>query len=125
MRFPVQLPDRYAGSDAVSSGQRELLHLSLIHISPIPTPTPEATPTPEVTPTPEPVVEQTASGVNVTKQDGTYVANADINLRADASADATWIAGVTSGTQLTSTGAVSYTHLGRFYPNSVAVARVF
>ena len=47
------------------------------------------TPTPEVTPTPEPVVEQTASGVNVTKQDGTYVANADINLRADASADAT------------------------------------
>ena len=30
--------------------------------------------------------------------------NADINLRADASADATWIAGVTSGTQLTSTG---------------------
>ena len=72
--------------------------------TPIPTPTPEATPTPEVTPTPEPVVEQTASGVNVTKQDGTYVANADINLRADASADATWIAGVTSGTQLTSTG---------------------
>ena len=50
--------------------------------TPIPTPTPEATPTPEVT----------------------YVANADINLRADASADATWIAGVTSGTQLTSTG---------------------
>lgn len=72
--------------------------------TPIPTPTPEATPTPEVTPTPEPVVEQTASGVNVTKQDGTYVANADINLRADASADATWTAGVTSGTQLTSTG---------------------
>ena len=61
--------------------------------TPIPTPTPEATPTPEVTPTPEPVVE-----------DGTYIANADINLRADASADATWIAGVTSGTQLTSTG---------------------
>ena len=66
--------------------------------------TPTPIPTPEVTPTPEPVVEQTASGVNVTKQDGTYVANADINLRADASADATWIAGVTSGTQLTSTG---------------------
>ena len=58
----------------------------------------QATPTPIPTPTPE------ASGVNVTKQDGTYVANADINLRADASADATWIAGVTSGTQLTSTG---------------------
>ena len=67
------------------------------------TPTPIPTPTPEATPTPA-VVEQTASGVNVTKQDGTYVANADINLRADASADATWIAGVTSGTQLTSTG---------------------
>ena len=72
--------------------------------TPIPTPTPEATPTPEVTPTPEPVVEQTASGVNVTKQDGTYVANADVNLRADASADATLIAGVSNGTQLTSTG---------------------
>ena len=62
------------------------------------------TPTPEATPTPEPVVAQTASGVNVTKKDGTYVANADVNLRADASADATLISGVTSGTQLTSTG---------------------
>lgn len=68
------------------------------------TPTPIPTPTPEATPTPEPVVAQTASGVNVTKQDGTYVANTDVNLRADASADATLIAGVTSGTQLTSTG---------------------
>ena len=72
--------------------------------TPIPTPTPEVTPTPEATPTPEPVVEQTASGVNVTKQDGTYVANTDVNLRADASADATLVAGVASGTQLTSTG---------------------
>ena len=58
----------------------------------------------QVTPTPEPVVVQTASGVNVTKQDGTYVANADVNLRADASTDATLIAGVANGTQLTSTG---------------------
>ena len=72
--------------------------------TPIPTPTPEVTPTPEATPTPEPVIVQTASGVNVTKQDGTYVANADVNLRADASADATLIAGVANGTQLTSTG---------------------
>lgn len=72
--------------------------------TPIPTPTPEVTPTPEATPTPEPVVAQTASGVNVTKKDGTYVANADVNLRADASADATLISGVASGTQLTSTG---------------------
>lgn len=72
--------------------------------TPIPTPTPEVTPTPEATPTPEPVVEQTASGVNVTKKDGTYVANTDVNLRADASAEATLISGVASGTQLTSTG---------------------
>ena len=72
--------------------------------TPIPTPTPEVTPTPEATPTPEVVVVQTASGVNVTKQDGTYVANADVNLRADASADAALIASVAKGTQLTSTG---------------------
>lgn len=72
--------------------------------TPIPTPTPEVTPTPEATPTPEVVVVQTASGVNVTKQDGTYVANADVNLRADASADAALIASVANGTQLTSTG---------------------
>ena len=72
--------------------------------TPIPTPTPETTPTPEATPTPEVVVVQTASGVNVTKQDGTYTANVDVNLRADASAEATLVASVASGTQLTSTG---------------------
>lgn len=72
--------------------------------TPIPTPTPEATPTQEATPTPEVVVVQTASGVNVTKQDGTYVANADVNLRADASTDAALVASVANGTQLTSTG---------------------
>ena len=68
------------------------------------TPTPIPTPTPEATPTPEVVVVQTASGVNVTKQDGTYVANADVNLRADASTDAALVASVANGTQLTSTG---------------------
>ena len=72
--------------------------------TPIPTPTPEVTPTPEATPTPEPVVAQTTSGINVTKQDGTYVTNADVNLRSDASADATLIHGVATGTELTSTG---------------------
>ena len=45
-----------------------------------------------------------ASGINVTKQDGTYVTNADVNLRSDASADATLIQGVATGTELTSTG---------------------
>ena len=68
------------------------------------TPTPIPTPTPEATPTPEVVVVQTASGVNVTKLDGTYVANADVNLRADASTDAALVASVANGTQLTSTG---------------------
>ena len=58
----------------------------------------------QATPTPEVVVVQTASGVNVTKQDGTYVANADVNLRADASTDAALVASVANGTQLTSTG---------------------
>lgn len=72
--------------------------------TPIPTPTPEVTPTPEATPTPAPVIVQTASGVNVEKKDGVYVANTDINLRADCNAEATFIAGVAGGTQLTSTG---------------------
>ncbi len=72
--------------------------------TPEPTPTPEATPTPEVTPTPEPVIEQTASGVNITKQDGTYYATADLNLRTDCSAEAEFITSVPTGTALTSTG---------------------
>ena len=95
--------------------------------TPIPTPTPEVTPTPEATPTPEPVVAQTASGVNVTKKDGTYVANADVNLRADASADATLISGVTSGTQLTSTGVcdngwIEVTYVSGDYVSAVETA---
>ena len=70
----------------------------------IPTRTVVAIPSPDATSTPEVVVVQTASGVNVTKQDGTYVANADVNLRADASTDAALVASVANGTQLTSTG---------------------
>ncbi|MDO5135417.1 MAG: SH3 domain-containing protein [Eubacteriales bacterium] len=72
--------------------------------TPEPTPTPEVTPTPEPTPIPEPVIVQTASGVNVEKKDGVYVANTDINLRADCSTEAALVASVASGTQLTSTG---------------------
>ncbi len=72
--------------------------------TPTPTPTPEATPTPEPTPVPEYPTEQTASGVVVTKIPGTYTASTDVNLRADASAEAALVTGVTSGTQLTGTG---------------------
>lgn len=72
--------------------------------TPEPTPTPVATPTPEVTPTPAPVYEQTPSGVKVEKKDGTYYATADINLRKDCSADAEFVAGVPTGSQLNSTG---------------------
>ena len=68
------------------------------------TPTPEPTPTPEVTPTPEPVIEQTASGVNIEKKDGIYVAATDLNLRDDCSAEANFITSVPAGTELTSTG---------------------
>ncbi|MBR2765288.1 MAG: SH3 domain-containing protein [Blautia sp.] len=72
--------------------------------TPTPTPTPEATPTPEPTPVPEYPTEQTASGVVVTKIPGTYTTSTDVNLRADASADAALVTGVTAGTQLTGTG---------------------
>lgn len=74
--------------------------------TPIPTATPEpvATPTPEATPTPAVVTEQTASGVTVTVQSGTYTTTAEINIRSDASTDADIIMGVAAGTQLTSTG---------------------
>lgn len=80
--------------------------VEVVHATPTPTPspTPEVTPTPEATPTPEPVIEQTASGVNVEKKQGTYTAVTDVNLRADCSADAQWIASVTAGTSLNSTG---------------------
>ena len=72
--------------------------------TPTPEPTPEATPTPEVTPTPAPVIEQTASGINVEKKDGVYTTNTEVNLRTDASTDADLVTGVAAGTQLTSTG---------------------
>lgn len=75
--------------------------------TPEPTPTPEATPTPAVpaaTPTPAPVMEQSPSGVNVEKKDGTYYAAADLNLRADCTAEAELVDSVSAGAQLTSTG---------------------
>lgn len=72
--------------------------------TPSPTPTPVATPTPIATPTPAPVIEQTASGVNIIKQDGVYYATADVNLRVDCSTEVEYIQGVPAGTQLTSTG---------------------
>lgn len=80
--------------------------VAVIHATPTPTPTPtpEVTPTPEATPTPVPVIEQTASGVNVEKKDGTYYAVTDVNLRTDCSTDAQLIVGVPAGTALTSTG---------------------
>ena len=74
--------------------------------TPEPTPTPAVTPTPAATPTPAPVIEQTASGVNIEKREGTYVAAAPLNLRADCSAEAELVGSVPEGTELTSTGAV-------------------
>ena len=61
----------------------------------------------EATPTPAPVVSPTALGVNIVKQDGTYYATTDVNLRQDCSTDnaaAPVLQGVAAGTQLTSTG---------------------
>ena len=73
--------------------------------TPLPTPTPEPTPTPvPATPTPAPVIEQTPSGINVTVEEGTYTATADLNLRTDASPDAELITGVEAGTELQGTG---------------------
>ena len=67
-----------------------------------PTPTPE--PTPEATPTPAPVTAQTAGGTTIVKQDATYYATSDVNLRTDCSTEAEIIQGVAAGTALTSTG---------------------
>lgn len=72
--------------------------------TPTPEPTPEATPTPEPTATPAPVTAQTASGVTIVKQDATYYATSDVNLRTDCSTEAEIIQGVATGTALTSTG---------------------
>lgn len=72
--------------------------------TPEPTPTPAVTPTPEVTPTPVPVIEQTASGVNVEVKEGTYYTTNDVNLRTDASTEVEYIVGIPANTQLHSTG---------------------
>ena len=75
--------------------------------TPTPEPTPEATPTPEVpeaTPTPALEMSQTASGVNIIKQSGTYYAVEGVNVRSDCSTDADIITGTLVGQQLTSTG---------------------
>ena len=72
--------------------------------TPTPEPTPEATPTPEPTATPVQETSQTAAGVTIVKQDATYYATSDVNLRTDCSTDAQIIQGVASGTALTSTG---------------------
>ena len=72
-----------------------------------PAPTAEATPTPEVpeaTPTPAVEMSQTASGVNIIKQSGTYYAVEGVNVRSDCSTDADIITGTLVGQQLTSTG---------------------
>ena len=83
--------------------------VTVIHATPTPTPapTPAVTPTPAATPTPAPVVSPTALGVNIVKQDATYYATTDVNLRTDCSTDNTAapvIQGVPVGTQLTSAG---------------------
>ena len=76
--------------------------------TPVPTPTPippSPTPTPEATPTPAPVIEQSPSGINVEKKNGVYtVATANLNLRTDATPDATVFSSAQEGTQLISTG---------------------
>ena len=75
--------------------------------TPTPEPTPEATPTPEVpeaTPTPAVEMSQTASGVNIIKQSGTYYTVEGVNIRSDCSTEAEIITGTTVGQQLTSTG---------------------
>ena len=74
--------------------------------TPLPTPTPAATPTPEPTPTPAIVTEQTPSGLVIEVKNGTYMANADLNMRTDASAEAEFVIGIPNGTELSSTGVV-------------------
>lgn len=68
------------------------------------TPTPTATPTPEATPTPAQEVVQTASGVNIIKQNATYYVVEGVNVRSDCSTEAQMITGTTAGQELTSTG---------------------
>lgn len=84
--------------------------VSVINATPTPTvaPTPEATPTPVPTETQAPAqtTHTTASGVTIIEQTGTYYATDDINLRSDCIQDTTtWVANITSGTEMTATGA--------------------
>lgn len=80
--------------------------VTVIEATPTPTatPTPEVTSTPEVTPTPAPEMSQTASGVNIIKQNGTYSVTEGVNVRSDCSAESELISGTTIGQILTSTG---------------------
>lgn len=68
------------------------------------TPTPTAAPTPEATPTPAQEVAQTASGVNIIKQNATYYVVEGVNIRSDCSTEAEMITGTNVGQELTSTG---------------------
>ena len=80
--------------------------VTVIEATPTPTatPTPEATATPEATPTPAQEVVQTASGVNIIKQNATYYVVEGVNVRSDCSTEAQMITGTTAGQELTSTG---------------------
>ena len=80
--------------------------VTVIEATPTPTatPTPEVTPTPEATPTPAQEVVQTASGVNIIKQNATYYVVEGVNVRSDCSTEAQMITGTTAGQELTSTG---------------------
>ena len=78
--------------------------VTVIEATPTPEPPPQATPTPEATPTPAVEMSQTASGVNIIKQSGTYYTVEGVNIRSDCSTEAEIITGTTVGQQLTSTG---------------------
>ncbi len=67
------------------------------------TPTPEPTSTPETKNSDEEIV-QTASGVNIIKQNATYYAMASVNVRSDCNAKDNIIGEVEKGQELTSTG---------------------
>ena len=67
------------------------------------TPTPEPTSTPETKNSDEEIV-QTASGVNIIKQNATYYAMASVNVRSDCNAKDNIIGEVEKGQELISTG---------------------
>ena len=58
----------------------------------------------EATPPPAQEVVQTASGVNIIKQNATYYVVEGVNVRSDCSTEAQMITGTTAGQELTSTG---------------------